>query len=71
MGRLKPKHIVRLYRMNRLWGDSMLEATYWALRGKAFTTSFQSRLIERLITESEIEQVTKHELDDAWWDAIK
>ena len=32
MKRLNPKNIVRLYRMNRLWGDNMLEALYWALR---------------------------------------
>jgi hypothetical protein len=57
--------------MNRLWGDTVIEATYWALRGKAFTISFQGRLIEHQITESEIEQATKHELEAAWWQAIK
>jgi hypothetical protein len=45
--------------MNRLWGDNVLEAMYWALRGKAFTVSFQGRLIESQITESEIEQAAK------------
>ncbi len=63
MDRFKPKHIVRLYRMNRLWGDTVIEAAYWALRGKAFTVSFQGRLVEQQITQSDIE--------DAWWDAIK
>jgi hypothetical protein len=49
--------------MNRLWGDTVIEAMYWALRGKAFTISFQGRLIEQQISQSDIE--------DAWWDAIK
>ncbi len=71
MNRPSRRHIVRLYRMNRLWGDTVIEATYWALRGKAFTISFQGRLIEHQITESEIEQATKHELEAAWWQAIK
>lgn len=34
--RLHPKHIIRLYKMNRLWGDGIFEAAYYALRGKAF-----------------------------------
>lgn len=63
MKRLNPKNIVRLYRMNRLWGDNMLEALYWALRGKAFFTSFEGRLIEH--------QLTQGDLEDAWWQAIK
>ena len=63
MKRPNPKNIVRLYRMNRLWGDSMLEALYWALRGKAFFASFEERLIEHQLTQSDLE--------DAWWQAIK
>jgi hypothetical protein len=38
------KHFVRLYKMNRLWGDGVLEASYYALRGKAFTVQFESRI---------------------------
>ena len=49
--------------MNRLWGDTMLEAAYWALRGKAFLASFEGHLIEEQITESQLEA--------AWWQAIK
>jgi len=41
--------------MNLLWGDNMLEALYWALRGKAFTASFQGRLVEHQITQRDIE----------------
>lgn len=36
------KHFVRLYKMNRLWGDNVIEAAYYSLRGKAFTASFES-----------------------------
>lgn len=61
--RLHPRHILRLYRMNRLWGDNMLEALYWALRGKAFLASFEGRFIEHQLTQSDVE--------DAWWQAIK
>lgn len=57
------KNFKRLYKMNRLWGDNMFEASYWALRGKAFTASFRGRILETQITQDEIE--------DAWWDAIK
>ena len=39
------KHFRRLYKMNRLWGDSVIEAAYYALRGKAFTVQFESRII--------------------------
>jgi hypothetical protein len=42
--KLNIKHFVRLYKMNRLWGDGVLEAAYYALRGKAFTVQFESRL---------------------------
>ena len=49
--RFNPRNIVRLYRMNRLWGDTMLEAAYWALRGKAFLASLEGHLIEEQITE--------------------
>jgi hypothetical protein len=61
--RFNPRNIVRLYIMNRLWGDTMLEAAYWALRGKAFLASFEGHLIEEQITESQLEA--------AWWQAIK
>ena len=37
------KHFVRLYKMNRIWGDSLLEAAYYSLRGKAFVAQFESR----------------------------
>ena len=63
MKRLHPRHILRLYRMNRLWGDNMLEALYWALRGKAFTASFQGRLVEH--------QITQRDIEDEWWRAIR
>ena len=59
MKRLHPRHILRLYRMNRLWGDNVLEALYWALRGKAFAASFQGRLVEHQITQRDIEDDTK------------
>jgi hypothetical protein len=49
--------------MNRLWGDNTLEALYWALRGKAFLASFEGRLIEHQLTQSDVE--------DAWRQAIK
>jgi len=61
--RLSRRHIVRLYKMNRLWGDTVIEAAYWALRGKAFTASFQGRLVEQQIAQSDTE--------DDWWQAIK
>ena len=61
--RLSRRHIVRLYKMNRLWGDTVIEAAYWALRGKAFTASFRGRLVEQQITQSDTE--------DDWWQAIK
>ena len=63
MKRLHPRHILRLYRMNRLWGDNVLEALYWALRGKAFTASFQGRLVEH--------QITQYDIEDEWWKAIR
>lgn len=43
--RINIKHFRRLYKMNRLWGDSVIEAAYYALRGKAFTVQFESRII--------------------------
>ena len=30
------KNFISSYKMNRLWGDSIPEAAYYALRGKAF-----------------------------------
>lgn len=37
------KHFIRLYKMNRIWGDNILEAAYYSLRGKAFVAQFGSR----------------------------
>lgn len=41
------KHFIRLYKINRLWGDSVIEAMYYSFRNKAFAVQFQSRLNER------------------------
>jgi len=30
------KEFIRRYRNNRLWGDNIIEALWWSLRGKAF-----------------------------------
>jgi hypothetical protein len=50
---MKKKDFISLYKMNRLWGDSRLEAAYWALRGKAFLISFEGRLLEDKIVQYE------------------
>ena len=49
--------------MNRLWGDSIPEAAYWALRGKAFLTSYKGLLLE--------DQIPNPDIEDEWWQAIK
>ena len=52
MKKINFKSFISFYRMNRLWGDSMLEAAYWALRGKAFHTSYNGILLNKqIITE--------------------
>ncbi len=62
------KKVISLYKMNRLWGDSRLEAAYWALRGKAFLTSYEGRpLTEQILTELNQNPDT----EDKWWQAIK
>ena len=43
------KNLKRFYKMNRLWGDGIWVASYYALRGKAFTASYQGRLLEEQI----------------------
>ena len=50
-----------MYRMNRLWGDNILEALYYALRGKAFTASFNGHLIDKQI---HIELTQNPEIND-------
>ena len=62
---MNKKDFISLYKMNRLWGDSRLEAAYWALRGKAFLTSFEDRLLEDQISNSD------PDIEDEWWQAIK
>jgi hypothetical protein len=37
------KHIVRLYKMNRIWGDNFFIAAYYALRGKGLVAVFRSK----------------------------
>jgi hypothetical protein len=62
------KDVISFYKMNRLWGDSRLEAAYWALRGKAFLTSYEGRpLTEQILTELNQNPDT----EDKWWQAIK
>lgn len=53
------KNFVRLYKMNRLWGDNIFEALYWAFRGKAFTASYRNSLLDKQI-------ITELETDDSW-----
>lgn len=62
---MNKKNFISLYKMNRLWGDSILEATYWALRGKAFLTSFEGCLLEDQIPNP------NPDTEDEWWQAIK
>ena len=62
---MNKKDFISLYKMNRLWGDSILEAAYWALRGKAFLTSFEDRLLEDPIPN------LNPDIEDDWWQAIK
>jgi len=42
------KEFIRRYRNNRLWGDSIVEALWWSLRGKAFPNA---ELIQELNQE--------------------
>jgi len=58
------KHFRRLYEMNRLWGDGRIVAAYYALRGKAFTVQFASRV-------QQTQQDDDFDPEDAWWQAIK
>ena len=44
------KSLKRLYKMNRLWGDNIWVASYYALKGKAFSASYQGRLLDEQIT---------------------
>jgi hypothetical protein len=62
---MNKKDFISLYKMNRLWGDSILEAAYWALRGKAFFTSFEGRLLEDQIPNP------NPDIEDEWWQAIR
>ncbi len=61
------KKVISLYKMNRLWGDSILEAAYWALRGKAFLTSFESNPLTEQIPDPN----PNPDIEDEWWQAIK
>ena len=65
MKKINKKDFISLYKMNRLWGDGRLEAAYWALRGKAFLTSFEGRLLENQIPNPD------PDIEDKWWQAIK
>jgi len=65
MKKINKKDFISLYKMNRLWGDGRFEAAYWALRGKAFLTSFEDRLLEDPIPN------LNPDIEDDWWQAIK
>ena len=47
------KNFKRFYKMNRLWGDGIWVASYYALKGKAFTASYEGKLLEEQIIISE------------------
>jgi hypothetical protein len=61
---MNKKNFISLYKMNRLWGDGRLEAAYWALRGKAFLTSFEGRLLEDQIPNPATDP------EDKWWQQV-
>ena len=76
MKKINKKDFISLYKMNRLWGDNILEAAYWALRGKAFLTSFEDRLLEDPIPiissdGTEAYETSNPDIEDEWWQAIK
>ena len=47
------KNFKQFYKMNRLWGDGIWVASYYALRGKAFMASYEGKLLEEQIIISE------------------
>lgn len=47
------KKFISFYKKNRLWGDSRLEAAYWAFRGKAFLSSLDGSPLENQIVQYE------------------
>ena len=62
------KNFISSYKMNRLWGDSIPEAAYYALRCKAFHVSYEGRpLTKQILTE--IQQ--NPNIEDEWWQAIR
>ncbi len=65
---MNEKNFISFYKMNRLWGDSIFEAAYWALRGKAFHVSYKGRILDEQ-TLNEIKQNPNTE--DEWWQAIR
>ena len=65
MKKINKKDFISLYKMNRLWGDNMLEAAYWALRGKAFLTSYNGNPLTEQIPDP------NPDIEDKWWQAIK
>lgn len=50
------KYLKQFYKMNRLWGDNIWVASYYALRGKAFTASYLGRLLDEQIVIGEKEK---------------
>ena len=48
---IKFKNFVRFYKMNRLWGDSIFQAFYYALCNKAFFASYKDLLLDKQITD--------------------
>ena len=70
------KKVISFYKMNRLWGDSRLEAAYWALRGKAFLASYEGLPLEEQIPiissdGTEAYEPSNPDIEDDWWQAIR
>lgn len=63
---IKFKNFVRFYKMNRLWGDSIFQAFYYALCNKAFFASYKDLLLDKQITTTELETFAIRELIDCY-----
>jgi hypothetical protein len=49
------RRYLRRYRINRSWGDSVIVATWWALRGKSFSTFLTRELLGEILNGEMVE----------------
>lgn len=52
---MRKRTFIKRYRINRSWGDGVIVAAWWALRGKSFGKLLTQELLNEMMNDEMVE----------------